>query len=60
VVTAAGRLGADLTLLTLGIGGVSGADPQVVYPAAIVGRYLFAPLSAVGWMVGVVTGALTP
>lgn len=60
MVTAAGRLGADLTLLTLGIGGPVRRGSRVVYPAAIVGRYLFAPLSAVGWMVGVVTGALTP
>lgn len=61
VATAVGWLGVDLVLLTLGIAGLSGVDPAVVYPAlGLVGRVLFAPLSVVAWLVGVLTALLTP
>ena len=61
VVTAVGWLGVDLVLLTLGIAGLSGADPDVVYPAqSLVGRALFAPLSALVWLIGVTNALLTP
>lgn len=61
VATAVGWLGVDLVLLTLGIAGLSGVDAAVVYPAAgLVGRVLFAPLSALAWVVGVLTALLTP
>jgi hypothetical protein len=33
VITAVGWLGVDLVLLTFGIAGLSGADPDLVYPA---------------------------
>ena len=61
VVTAVGWLGVDLTLLALGVGGLTGADPEVVYPAqSLVGRMLFAPLSVLVWLVGVVNAVGTP
>jgi hypothetical protein len=60
LVTALGWFGADLTLLTLGIAGLRGADPEAVYPtAALIITYVFAPLSAVTWLVGVVTALST-
>jgi hypothetical protein len=57
-----GWLGTDLVLLTLGIGGLSGAaDPAVVYPAmGLIGRVLFVPLSVLVWIVGVVNAIGTP
>ena len=61
LVTALGWLGADLVLLTLGVAGLRGADPAAVYPtAALVVTYLFAPLSVVVWLVGVVSSLLDP
>lgn len=61
LVTSLGWLGADLVLLTLGVAVLRGADPDVVYPvAALVGTALFAPLSVVVWVVGVLSALLTP
>ena len=61
VVTAVGWLGVDLVQLTLGIAGLSGADPAVVYPAfGLIGTILFLPLSFLVWSVGVVNALLTP
>jgi hypothetical protein len=61
VATAVGWLGVDLVLLTLGVSGLVGADPDVVYPAqSLVGRVLFVPLSALVWLVGVVNALFTP
>ncbi|MFG1952657.1 hypothetical protein [Micromonospora sp. NPDC048830] len=61
LVTALGWLGADLVLLTLGVAGLRGADPAAVYPAAaLVGTWLFAPLSVAVWLVGVASSLLTP
>jgi hypothetical protein len=61
LVTSLGWLGADLVLLTLGVAGLRGADPAVVYPtAALVVTFLFAPLSVVVWVVGVASSLLTP
>ncbi|SIN12719.1 hypothetical protein [Micromonospora cremea] len=61
LVTSLGWLGADLTLLTLGVAAQRGADPAVVYPvAALVGTVLFAPLSVLVWLVGVASALLTP
>jgi hypothetical protein len=61
VVTAVGWLGVDLVLLTFGVAGLTGADPEVVYPAqSLIGRMLFAPLSVLVWLVGVVNAVGTP
>jgi hypothetical protein len=62
LVTSLGWLGADLVLLTLGIAAQSGAaDPAVVYPVgALIGTVLFAPLSILVWLIGVVSALLTP
>jgi hypothetical protein len=61
VATSVGWLGADAVLLTLGIAGLSGADPAVVYPAAsLVGTLLFVPLGVLVWLVGVLSAVLTP
>ncbi|MEU9825655.1 hypothetical protein [Micromonospora chersina] len=61
VVTSVGWLGADLVLLALGVAGLRGADPEVVYPAAaLLVTWLFAPLSVVVWLVGLASALLTP
>jgi hypothetical protein len=61
VVTAVGWLGVDLVLLTFGVAGLSGADPDLVYPAqSLIGRVLFVPLSVLVWLVGVVNAVCTP
>ncbi|MGC1211851.1 MAG: hypothetical protein WA890_11385 [Micromonospora sp.] len=61
LVTSLGWLGADLVLLTLGIAGLRGADPEVVYPTAgLLVTYLFAPLSMLVWLIGVASALLTP
>ncbi|WP_046563912.1 hypothetical protein [Micromonospora sp. HK10] len=61
LVTALGWLGTDLVLLTLGVAGLRGADPDVVYPTAgLLVTYLFAPLSVAVWLIGVASALLTP
>jgi hypothetical protein len=61
VITAVGWLGVDLVLLTLGISALAGADPDLVYPAqSLVGRVLFAPLSVLVWLIGVINAFFTP
>ncbi|WBB67046.1 hypothetical protein [Micromonospora sp. WMMD812] len=61
LVTSLGWLGIDLVLLTLGVAVLRGADPTVVYPVtALLGTALFAPLSVIVWLVGVVSALLTP
>ncbi|MFI5832645.1 hypothetical protein ACIA5A_03100 [Micromonospora sp. NPDC051300] len=61
LVTSLGWLGADLTLLALGLAGLRGADPEVVYPAAaLLVTWLFAPLSVAVWLVGTASALLTP
>ncbi|MFI6132082.1 hypothetical protein [Micromonospora sp. NPDC051141] len=59
--TSLGWLGTDLTLLALGVAGLRGADPDVVYPAAaLVVTWLFAPLSVAVWLIGTASALLTP
>ncbi|MEU4480698.1 hypothetical protein AB0F68_21980 [Micromonospora sp. NPDC023966] len=61
LVTSLGWLGADLVLLSLGVAGLRGADPDVVYPAAaLLVTWLFAPLSVVVWLFGLASALLTP
>jgi hypothetical protein len=61
VTTAVGWLGVDVVQLTLGVAGLTGADPAVVYPAlGLVGQVLFVPLSVLVWLVGVVSALCTP
>jgi hypothetical protein len=61
IATAVGWLGVDLVLLTLGIAGLAGADPDVVYPAqSLIGRVLFTPLCVLVWLVGVINALFTP
>ena len=61
VITAVGWLGVDLVLLTFGVSGLAGADPELVYPAqSYIGRMLFTPLSALVWLIGVVNALFTP
>jgi hypothetical protein len=59
--TALGWLGADLVLLTLGVAGLRGADPEVVYPTAgLLVTWLVAPLSVAVWLIGLASALLTP
>ena len=61
VITAVGWLGVDLVMLTFGIAGLTGADPELVYPAqSYIGRVLFTPLSALVWLIGVINALFTP
>jgi hypothetical protein len=61
VITAVGWLGVDLVLLTFGISGLAGADPDLVYPAqSYIGRMLFTPLSVLVWLIGVINAIFTP
>lgn len=61
LVTSLGWLGVDLVLLALGVAGLRGADPEVVYPAAaLLVTWLFAPLSVLVWLVGLASALLTP
>ncbi|WP_422773859.1 hypothetical protein ACN28C_13750 [Plantactinospora sp. WMMC1484] len=61
VVTAVGWLGVDAVLLTLGVAGARGADPDLVYPMlALVGQSVFVPLSVLAWLVGFASALLTP
>jgi hypothetical protein len=61
IVTAVGWLGVDLVLLTFGIAGLAGADPDLVYPAqSLIGRMVFTPLSVLVWLVGVGSALLSP
>ena len=61
IATAVGWLGVDIVLLTLGVSGLAGADPDVVYAAqSLIGRVLFTPLSALVWLVGVINAVCTP
>lgn len=47
-------VGTDLVLLVLGIAGLSGKDPQTVYPAAhMVGAWLVAPFALLALITGV-------
>jgi hypothetical protein len=53
-------LGADLTILVLGLSGLSGSDPQTVYPAMfIIGSSIMAPLAVVSLATGVVLALRT-
>jgi hypothetical protein len=61
VVASVGWLGTDLVLVTLGISGLSGWRPEVVYPAlGFVGQTLFVPLSLIVWLIGVFNAWVTP
>jgi hypothetical protein len=61
VITAVGWLGVDLVLLTFGVSGLVGADPELVYPAqSMIGRLLFVPLSVLVWLIGVCNAVFTP
>jgi len=61
VVVTVSALGTDLVLLTLGIAGLSGADPQTIYPAAhLVSAWVVAPLAFLALGTGLLLGLLTP
>ncbi len=54
-------LGADLTLLTLGISGLSGSDQRAIYPAAhLISAFLVAPLAVLSLGTGLLLAVLTP
>ncbi|HEU4630989.1 MAG TPA: hypothetical protein VFS08_14660 [Gemmatimonadaceae bacterium] len=60
VATTVSVLGADLTLLALGVAGAAGADPLTVYPAAHrIGAWLVAPLAVAALGTGLLLGATT-
>jgi hypothetical protein len=60
VAASVGVLGADLSLLALGIASVRGVDPVTVYPAArLIAAWLVAPLAMITLVTGVALGLLT-
>lgn len=61
IVTTVGVLGTDLVLLTLGLTGLLGSEPETVYPAAaVVGTRLVAPLAVAALATGLLLAFLTP
>jgi hypothetical protein len=59
--TSVGLLGADATLVLLGLAGAGGADPRTVYPAMhLLGTGLLVPLAVASLASGVLLGVLTP
>jgi hypothetical protein len=53
-------LGADLVILVLGLVGLSGSDPRIVYPAmSLVGASIMAPLAIASLASGVALARLT-
>src|SRR5512138_2587418 len=61
VMTSVGWLGTDLVLVTLGLTGLAGWRPEVVYPAmGYLGLMLFVPLSVLVWLIGVLNAWGTP
>ena len=61
VVTSVGWLGVDLVQLSLGLAGLNGWRPEVVYPAVgLIGELLFVPLSVLVWVIGVLSAVVTP
>lgn len=61
VATATSVLGTDVALLALGISSVRGSEPQTIYPAAaVMARWVLAPLAGVALGTGVLLGLLTP
>lgn len=61
VIATVSVLGMDLVVLTLGFAGLSGADPQTIYPAAhLVAARLMVPLALVALSTGLLQGILTP
>lgn len=60
ITTTVGALGAALVLTALGIGGLRGADPATVYPAAhLVEAWLVLPLALLALGTGVLMAGLT-
>jgi hypothetical protein len=60
VTASVGVLGADLSLLVLGIASIGGADPVAVYPAAwLISAWLIAPLALTALVTGLALGLLT-
>lgn len=54
-------LGTDLVLLALGIAGMTGSDPETIYPAAhLAGMWLVAPLAVLSLGTGLLLALLTP
>jgi hypothetical protein len=54
-------LGADLALLSLGVSGLLGAEPVMIYPAAhLVAERVIVPLALLSLGTGVLLGLLTP
>ncbi|GIH11132.1 hypothetical protein Rhe02_91990 [Rhizocola hellebori] len=61
IVTSVGWLGISAVLLTLGVAGARGADPELVYPAmGLIGTALLTPLVVVAWVFGLLSSLLTP
>jgi hypothetical protein len=55
ITTGGALIGADLALLTLGLSGLRGTDPQTIYPAAhVIGNEVVAPLTLVALATGLV------
>ena len=60
IAAAAGLIGADLVLLTLGIAGLRGSDPVTIYPAmSTLAGWVLAPLAVIALITGVLQAVLS-
>lgn len=60
ITSTVGALGADVTILALGLTGLAGSEPRTVYPAMnVVGASVLAPLAVASLVTGVLLARLT-
>lgn len=60
VVVAVSLIGSDLVLIALGVSGLRGADPQIVYPAAhTVDAWIVAPLAILALATGILQAVVS-
>jgi hypothetical protein len=60
IVSTVGALGADVTILVLGLSGLAGSSPATVYPAmGLIGGSILAPLAVAALVTGIVLARLT-
>jgi hypothetical protein len=60
ITSTVGALGADVTILALGLSGLTGSNPATVYPAmGLIGGSILAPLAVASLVTGIVLARLS-